>query len=348
MTSATRPLGRRVSSPADAATAADAAKDRPPDWRSFQPPAGVDALTEEIAARLVPARDPRGHKGTFGTLVAICGSMDYLGAALLVGHAALRAGAGLVCIAVPASLQPLIAGRVLEATTLGIPEIAPGDVDPIKAAKVIADREATAILVGPGMKGGEGTRNLVRRLVASKGAPALMDAEALNSLAVTEKWWETVRRPLVLSPHPGEFKRLEDADIGDDDTERVERALKAAARWKSVLVLKGPHTIIAGPDGRIRMAPFQNPAMATGGTGDVLAGILGSLLAQDMEPFDAACLAVWLHGVAGEHVRERIGDAGLLAGELPWEVPRIRRHLTEVGKHVAKGTKRVGFARHAS
>jgi NAD(P)H-hydrate epimerase len=175
-----------------------------------------------------------------------------------------------------------------------------------------------------------------------------LDAEALNSLAVTEKWWDTVRRPLVLSPHPGEFKRLEDADIGDDDAERAERARVAADRWKSVLVLKGPHTVIAAPDGRFLMAPFQNPAMGTGGTGDVLAGILGALLAQKLDPFDAACLAVWLHGVAGEHVRERIGDAGLLAGELPWEVPRIRRHLTEVGKHAAKGSKRVGFTRRSS
>lgn len=324
-----------------------APKERPPDWRSFQPPTGVEALTEERAAHLVPPRDPRGHKGTFGSLVAICGSLDYLGAALLVAHAALRAGAGLVCIAVPGSLQPLIAGRVLEATTLGIPEVAPGDVDPIKAAKVIAEREATAILVGPGMKAGEGTRNLVRRLVASKGAPALMDAEALNSLAATEKWWESARRPLVLSPHPGEFRRLEDADIGDNDMERAERARAAAERWKSVVVLKGAHTVIAAPDGRVLMAPFQNPAMATGGTGDVLAGILGSLLAQELEPFDAACLAVWLHGVAGEHVRERIGDAGLLAGELPREVPRIRRHLIEVGKHVVTGNQRVGFTRRA-
>jgi NAD(P)H-hydrate epimerase len=322
--------------------------ERPPDWRAFKPPDGVELLDEPMAAALVPPRDPRGHKGTFGTLVAICGSLDYLGAALLVGHAALRTGAGLVCIAVPGSLQPLIAGRVLEATTLGLPEVSPGDVDPLAAADVIAERKATAILVGPGMRGGEGTRNLVRRLVASEGAPALMDAEALNSLAVTTEWWKPVRRPLVLSPHPREFARLEDAEVGDDDGERTERARAAAERWKSVVVLKGAHTIIADPEGRLVMAGFENPAMASGGTGDVLAGILGSLLAQGAAPFDAACLAVYLHGVAGEHVRERIGDAGLLAGELPWEVPRIRRHLKEVGKQASRGTKRVGFAQRPS
>jgi NAD(P)H-hydrate epimerase len=145
-----------------------------------------------------------------------------------------------------------------------------------------------------------------------------------------------------------EFQRLDGSAVSDDDTERAGRAQVAAARWNCVVVLKGAHTVIAAPGGRLLVAPFQNAGMATGGTGDVLSGILGSLLAQHVEPFDAACLAVWLHGMAGEHVRERIGDAGLLAGELAGELPRIRRHLTEVAKHAARGSLRVGFARHDS
>lgn len=326
----------------------DPTKERLPDWRTFQPPPGIDLLDETRAAGLVPARDPRGHKGTFGTFVAVCGSLDYLGAALLVAHAALRAGAGLVCLAVPGSLQPLVAGRVLEAITLGLPEVAPGDLDPTGTSETLAERRATAILVGPGMRAGEGTRSLVRRIAADEGVPVLLDAEALNTLAVTDGWWKLVRRPLVLTPHQVEFQRLDGREVRDDDAERARRAREAAMRWKSVVVLKGPHTVIASPDGRAAMAPFQNAAMAAGGTGDVLAGILGSLLAQKVEPFDAACLAVWLHGVAGEHVRERIGDAGLLAGELPWEVPRIRRHLTEGDRHTARGSQRVGFARRDS
>lgn len=318
--------------------------ERRPEWRNFRPPDGIEALTEEAAARMVPERSLRGHKGTFGTLLAVCGSLDYLGAAMLVGQSALRAGAGLVTLAVPASIQPILAGRVIEATTLGLPENDHGEVDPEGAAAVIAGREASALQVGSGMRAGEPTRDLVLRLIATEGVPVIADAEALNSLAASDGWAGTVRRPLVLTPHPGEFGRLEGSPVGDDDAERAERALAAAGRWNAVVVLKGANTVVAGPDGRLRMAPFQNPALATGGTGDVLAGILGSLLSQHMDPFDAACLAVWLQGMAGEHVRERFGDAGLVAGDLPPEVPRIRRHLAELGRHAAQGTHRVGFS----
>ncbi len=327
-----------------ATPADDTTFERRPDWRAFTPPDGVEKLAEEWVARLVPERPLRGHKGTFGTLLCVCGSLDYLGAALLVGHAALRAGAGLVTLALPRSVQTQAAGRVVEATTLGLPETSTGDVDADAAAELITGRECSGLLVGSGMRAGEPTRNLVTRLIATDGAAAVLDAEALNSLAVTEGWHETVHRPLVVTPHPGEFRRLDGAEVGDDNAERAERARAASERWGVVVVLKGANTVVAAPDGRLRMAPFQNPAMATGGTGDVLAGILGSLLSQKVEPFEAACLAVWLHGVAGEHVRERIGEAGLLAGELPWEVPRIRRHLAELGRHVAQGTPRVGFA----
>lgn len=323
----------------------DAGSDRREAWRTFQPPQGIEALDEAGAAGLVPVRDVRGHKGSFGTLLCVCGSLDYLGASLLVTRAAIRAGVGLACVAVPASLQSLIAGRVPEAVTVGLPEVAPGEVDAVAAAALLAERKHTAILAGPGLRPGEGTRNLVRRLAAAEGVPAVLDAEALNSLAVSDAWWTLVRRPLVVTPHPGEFARMDGSSVGDDDNERAKRAGAAAARWACVVVLKGAHTLIAAPDGRLLMAPFANPAMGTGGTGDVLAGILGSLLAQGVEPFDAGCLAVWLHGVAGEHVRERIGDAGLLAGELADEVPRIRRHLTRVGRHVAHGGGRMGFAR---
>jgi NAD(P)H-hydrate epimerase len=324
--------------------ATDQKAERKPDWKAFTPPDGVEKLTEEWVARLVPDRPLRGHKGTFGTLLCVCGSLDYLGAALLVGHAALRSGAGLVTLAMPRSVQASAAGRVVEATTLGLPETAPGDVDADAAAELVAARQYSGLLVGSGMRAGEGTRNLVLKLIAAEGPAAVLDAEALNSLAVTKDWHERVKRPVILTPHPGEFKRLDGAEVGDDNAERAERARAASERWGVVVVLKGANTAIAAPDGRLLMAPFQNPAMATGGTGDVLAGITGSLVSQHVEPFDAACLAVWLHGIAGEHVRERIGEAGLLAGELPWEVPRIRRHLAELGRHVAQGTPRVGFS----
>src|SRR5690349_19271515 len=129
----------------------DKGLERRPDWRAFTPPDGIEKLTEEGAAHFVPERPLRGHKGTFGTLLCVCGSLDYLGAALLVGHAAVRSGAGLVTLALPRSVQAQAAGRVVEATTLGLPETAPGDVDAVAAAELIGSRDASALLIGSGM-----------------------------------------------------------------------------------------------------------------------------------------------------------------------------------------------------
>jgi NAD(P)H-hydrate epimerase len=316
--------------------------DRDRDWRRFEPPDGVERLDEERAAKLVPKRDPRGHKGTFGTLVAVCGSLDYAGAALLAGMAALRAGVGLLCLAVPASLQPLFAGRLIEAITMPLPETSPGEVDAEAAAALIAERAPDALLVGSGLRAGSATRDLVARLIAAEGSPAVLDAEALNSLAKTSDWWSAARRPAVLTPHPGEFARLDGTAVPDEDVSRAERARAAAARWGRTVILKGAHTVVAGPDGRAAMAGFENPALATGGTGDVLAGTVGSLLAQGCSPWDAGCLAVYLHGMAAEHLRERIGDSGLLASDLPFEIARVRRHLAGLGQR-AGSDRRLGF-----
>ena len=317
--------------------------ERERDWRRFEPPDGVEPLNEERVARLVPKRDPRGHKGTFGTLVAVCGSLDYVGAALLASLAALRAGAGLVCLAVPASLQTLFAGRVIEVITMALPETAPGEVDPKASAALIAKRAPDALLIGSGLRAGEATRDLVARIVAAEGPPAVLDAEALNSLAKTPDWWSAAKRPAVLTPHPGEFARLDGSAVGEDDESRVERARAAAVRWGRVVVLKGAHTVVAAPDGRAAMAGFENPALATGGTGDVLAGTVGSLLAQGCAQYEAGCLAVYLHGLAAEHVRERLGDSGLLASDLPFEIARVRRHLTAVRRRAGPTRRRLGF-----
>jgi hydroxyethylthiazole kinase-like uncharacterized protein yjeF len=316
--------------------------ERERDSRHFERPDGVERLDEDRVATLVPKRDPRGHKGTFGTLLAVCGSLDYAGAGLLASLAALRTGAGLVCLAVPASLQPLFAGRVVEVITMALPETSPGEIDPEASATLIAERAPDALLVGSGLRPGEATRNLVALLVGTDGPPAVLDAEALNSLAKTPDWWSAASRPAVLTPHLGEFARLDGSAVPDDDAARVERARAAAARWGRVVVLKGAHTVVSAPDGRTAMAGFENPALSTGGTGDVLAGTVGSLLAQGCAPYEAACLAVYLHGLAAEHVRERIGDSGLLASDLPFEIARVRRHLAGLGRR-AVSQRRLGF-----
>lgn len=318
-------------------------------------PVRDSVLADRSVAVLLPERPVRGHKGTFGKLLVIAGSLDYAGAALLVCRAAGRTGAGLVTLAVPESLQPLFAAKVVEATTMALPEDDVEEVDPEPALARILDHEHDAIVLGPGLRPGLATTELVRELIVAgeeSPAPIVLDAEALRSMATLGDWWSGASRPAVLTPHPGEFARLRagagadpdaDGDLTDDDAARAAAARDAAVAWGQVVVLKGARTVIAEPDGTVSVAPFENPALASGGTGDVLAGIIGALLAQGLRPADAARLGVYLHGMAGDAVRERLGDAGLLASDLPDAIPTARKRLAAVADRLRPG-KRLGFA----
>jgi len=320
------------------------------------PTAAIPTLDDRTAAALLPARPARGHKGTFGKLLVIAGSLDYAGAALLVCRAAGRAGAGLVTLAVPESLQPLFAAKVIEATTMALPEDDLEEVDPEPAISRILDHEHDAIVLGPGLRPGLATVELVRELLGVPDdpppAPIVLDAEALRSMATLGEWWTGTARRCVLTPHPGEFARLRagagvepdaDGDLADDDAARAAAAKDAAATWGQVVVLKGARTVIAEPDGTVTAVPFENPALATGGTGDVLAGTIGSLLAQGLAPGPAARLGVYLHGLAGDSIRERLGDAGLLASDLPDVIPVVRKRLVGLAER-ASSERRFGFA----
>jgi NAD(P)H-hydrate epimerase len=302
-------------------------------------------------------------------VLAIAGSLDYAGAALLVCRGAGRAGAGLVTLAVPESLQPLFAAKVVEATTMALPEDDVEEVDPEPAIARIRDHDHDAIVLGPGLRPGLATTELVRMLLAvpeddssdrgpagastrsSEVAPIVLDAEALRSMATLGEWWTGTVRPCVLTPHPGEFERLragsgiepsDDGDLAGDDEARRNAAAAAASTWRQVVVLKGAKTVIAEPDGTVTIAPFENPALASGGTGDVLAGIIAALLAQGLAPGPAARLGVYLHGASGEIVRERLGDAGLLASDLPEAVPVVRKRIAAIAER-ERGGKRLGF-----
>jgi NAD(P)H-hydrate epimerase len=298
--------------------------------------APVLELDAASAAALLPSRDPAGHKGTFGRVAVVAGSLDYAGAAPLAGSAALRGGAGLATLFVPASVQPVIAGRVPELITRPLPEVAPGEADPLAAAAVVRAEPHDAMVLGPGMVPHRSTVRLVSALLAAAGAPAVVDAGALAALATTPSWWRRVVRPCVLTPHPGEFGRLVGTQpVGDD--ERLDAATAAAAHWGQVVVLKGARTVIAAPaPGIARRSSFALPLLASAGTGDVLAGLIGALLGQGLAPADAAALGVHLHATAGAVLAERLGDAGLLAGDLLAELPRARAALTGLASAAAR------------
>lgn len=302
--------------------------------------AGVDDLPfEELDFRtvqaLVPRRPADGHKGTFGRAVVAAGSRRYPGAARLASEAAARAGAGLTVLAAPAVVQPLVAPALPDVIHEPLPSAA-GAVRGGEAARVLlrALPEADSLLLGPGLSQTPAVEEFVRALLAGLGAAApnlgglVLDADALNVLAVTAGWTELLAAldvPRVLTPHPGEMARLIGASTTEVQADRLGVALLQARRSKSIVVLKGACTIIAAPDGRARISTAANSMLATGGTGDVLAGLIAGLLAQGIDAFDAACAAVYIHAEAGRAVAESMGSAAGLAQDLLPQLGAVRR-----------------------
>lgn len=276
----------------------------------------------------VPRLAPRAadaHKGTFGTALIVGGSPGMSGAPSLAGRAALRGGAGLVRVAVPATCLSTVAGFEPAYTTMALPvdragRIALAAEKPIHAAVA----NATAVGLGPGLGRSLGLNALVARLYRDVPAPMVVDADALNALAEQPAALAAHAGPRVLTPHPGEFARLCGQKLPPH--EAAEAAFELAARCGAVVVLKGHRTLVT--DGQRRVENQSgNPGMATGGSGDVLTGLLTAFLCQKLEPFDAARLAVYLHGRAGDLAAERLGQISLTAGDLIEYLPAAIREL---------------------
>ena len=275
----------------------------------------------EVAA-LLPPRPLDAHKGTFGRALVVAGSASFAGAACLAAEAAYRSGAGLVTVAVPASLQPVVIARLCEATVLPLPEergvIAPAAATAVRAAWASYD----AVLIGPGLTQEPPVQAFFEDLLAGlagggdRPGRLIVDADGLNLVARMAGGPACLPQGTVLTPHPGEMARLTGRPAGEINAGRVAVARAAAASWGHVVVLKGAFTVIAAPDGRVTVNPFANPALATAGTGDVLAGLIAGLSAQGMAAFDAAVAAAHLHGLAGELAGEAIGPRGVLAGDV--------------------------------
>ena len=289
----------------------------------------LDLLDTAWVRGRLPARSKSSNKGTFGKVLVVAGSTNYPGAARLAAEACYRAGAGLVTLAAPSSVQALIAGAIPEVTWLPQDEEqgALSDAAPVEIVDHLANYDV--LLIGPGLGQQDGTRDTVgailRDLRPSTLRACVIDADALNALAQTPDWPSLIQRPAVLTPHPGEMARLLGTTVAEVQQDRLNLAVNAAREWKHVVVLKGAHTVIAAPDGRAAISPCANALLAVAGTGDVLAGAIAGLLAQGMEPFEAAACGVYLHGLAAEEVGDELGDRGMLASELLPALPRAIR-----------------------
>jgi NAD(P)H-hydrate epimerase len=353
--------------------------------------------TPEQVRALLPARPADSNKGTFGSVLIVAGSLNYVGAGVLAARGALRAGVGLATLATPFELLPMVAAQLTECTFYPLPSDMGVLIDRSagEVFKALGKREYKALLVGNGLGTEKETLAFIRELLQLPGdkagilprlersvgfgagsktthaatshaahservggfglrreaAPAkdhdgdkdgkegeesrklpalVLDADGLNLLAQTEGWPEHLPADTILTPHPGEMARLLGGDATSESVQadRVGSAQKAAADWKAVVVLKGANTVIAAPDGRVAINPAATAALASAGTGDVLAGVIAGLRAQGLDAFDAAVAGVYLHGRAGELVAEEMGDTGALAGDvadaLPYAIHDLR------------------------
>lgn len=302
----------------------------PQEWAD---PLLLQRTSASLVHGLLPARPGGAHKGTFGRALVVVGSSRYVGAAYLSAAAAARAGAGLVTLALPASIHPIVAAKASECTFLPLPDseghLTPDSLEPVQNALP----KYRAILVGCGLGDEPETFAFVRTLVdslraSSNGPRLVLDADGINALTGLELEG-TLPANTILTPHAGELGRLLQQPAAAVDDDRLDLAPQCAANWGVVMLAKGAPSITAAPDGKTWINPHRNPALSTAGTGDVLAGITVGLLAQGVSPAHAAVASAFIHGETGERVRSRLGDSGLLASDLLDEIPLAMRALRE-------------------
>jgi len=299
--------------------------------------------------QMLPPRKLDSHKGRYGKSMIAAGSVNYIGAPALAAEAAYRAGSGLVTVAAPGPVTAALAGQMREATWLMLPH----DMGVIaeSATKVLAKELHTydALLIGPGLGTEKTTDDFLRTLLQQSSAtqmkpgkrkigfrideaaekptdeaedemlklpPLVIDADGLNLLAQTDKWWELLPENTILTPHPGEMARLAHIETSKVQNNRVQLAIEKAKQWQVVLVLKGAHTLISNPQGEVTVLPFKTDALATAGTGDILAGIITGLLSQAMKAYEAAVIGAYVHGLAGQLAGKRYGSRSTIAGDV--------------------------------
>jgi ADP-dependent NAD(P)H-hydrate dehydratase / NAD(P)H-hydrate epimerase len=289
----------------------------------------TEMLTDELVHKLLPDRSLNSNKGTFGKVMLFCGSPPYPGSAYLAGTAAGRVGAGLVTLAVTEQMLPIYASSFHEATFVLFPLEDAGSFE--RSQELIAHLPGyRSLLIGPGLGQSPNTREVILQILEhlrnqpeEKRPRLVIDADGLNNLSALEHWWTLLPSGTVITPHPGEMGRLcNGLKVSGGNIDRLDLARSKAKEWNVTLVLKGACTIITDPAGNTRINWQANPALATAGTGDVLAGMITGFLAQGLSPFDAAGAGVYLHTAASELVSADVGEAGLLASDLLPQIPR--------------------------
>jgi NAD(P)H-hydrate epimerase len=296
-----------------------------------EPGGALYLLREEELVDLLPSREPGTHKGDYGHALIVAGSPGKGGAAILAARAAVRAGAGLVTAAVPEPILSMVDLGSIESMTLPLPASGiSGQLTAAAADRVLAAAEGKTVLaLGPGLGQEEETAEAIRRIVLETSLPLVLDADGVNAFAGRAAELAGRDAETVLTPHPGELGRLLGIPTAEVQADRIGSARRAAAETGAVVVLKGYRTLVATPEGEVNVNPTGNPGMASGGTGDVLTGLIAGLIAQGLEVLDAALLGVYLHGLAGDLAAEEAGEAGMTAGDLIGFLPAAFRELAE-------------------
>ena len=280
-------------------------------------------IRKEIKKALVP-RPLDSDKGDYGRIFILAGSQGMSGACYLTAQAALRSGAGLVTVGVPKSLVIPLARRFTEAMMRGFSETKSGTLSERAFLTVMKFVETQDVLaIGPGLSRNHETQRFIRRVVTHSPKPMVIDADGLNAFKGRADLLKRLEAPAILTPHPGEFVRLFGDPVPQGDQERKKRALEIARDYQVIVVLKGHHTVVASPDGRSYINQTGNPGMATGGSGDVLTGVVAALLGQKkVNAFQAACFGVFVHGLAGDLAARDKGKISLIAGDILGALPR--------------------------
>ena len=281
----------------------------------------MERTSEAVVRRAAAPRPDGAHKGTMGTLLSVCGCYGMAGACMLSSRAALRSGIGLLKCALPKSIYPILAGSVPESVYLPLEENADGRIA-ARGLPYLLEQAADAVLLGCGISVCDDTRTLTQGFIRQCAKPMVLDADALNCIAADPSVLRGAQAPVIITPHPAEMGRLLGVSARDVNANRENTARSFAARYGVVVVLKGAGTVIAAPDGKALINMTGNSGMATGGSGDVLAGICAALLAQGSAPFDCAAAAVYLHGLAGDFAAEKLGRTSMLPSDIIEELPK--------------------------